>query len=126
MDDKNFPFQSLVTPPTAYLIICVLLMYFLILGDERNSKQKFVFRFRQCQYRISGGKKAGKFVIIWIDFKEDIFPVHFYSESENNSHKSIQRITNFLAFFLRFISIFTESLARENIFEDKGFLRRTL
>ena len=31
-------------------------------GGERNGKQKFVFRFRQCRYRISGRKKAGKFV----------------------------------------------------------------
>ena len=69
-------------------------------GGARNKKQEFVFRFRQCRYRISCRKKNGKFVILWIDFREDIFPVHFYSESESNSLKSIQRITNFPAFFL--------------------------
>ena len=45
-------------------------------------------------------EKNGKLVILWIDFREDIFPVHFYSESESNSLKSIQRVTNFPAFFL--------------------------
>ena len=43
-------------------------------------------------------KKPGKFVNLWIDFREDIFPVYFYSESESYSLKSIQRITNSLAF----------------------------
>ena len=43
-------------------------------------------------------EKKGKFVILSIDFREDIFPVHFYSESESNSLKSIQRITNFPGF----------------------------
>ena len=49
---------------------------------------------------ISGRKKAGKFVNLWIDFREDIFPVYFYSESESNSLKLIQRITNSPVFFL--------------------------
>ena len=70
------------------------------LGGERNRYKEFRFRFRHCRYRNSGRKKNGKFVILWIDFREDIFPVHFYSESESNSLKSIQRITNFLVFFL--------------------------
>ena len=47
---------------------------------------------------ISGRKKARKFVNLWIDFREDSFPVYFYSESESYSLKSIQRITNSLAF----------------------------
>ena len=46
----------------------------------------------------SGRKKNVKFVNLWIDFREDIFPVYFYSESESYSLKSIQRITNSLAF----------------------------
>ena len=70
------------------------------LGGERNRNKEFRFRFRHCRYRNSGRKKAGKFVILWIDFREDIFPVHFYSESESNSLKSIQRVTNFSAFSL--------------------------
>ena len=45
----------------------------------------------------SGRKKTGKFVNLWIDFRKDIFPVYSYSESES---KSIQRVTNFPAFFL--------------------------
>ena len=36
---------------------------------------------------------------------EDIFPVYSYSESESNSLKLIQRITNYLAFFLPDIPI---------------------
>ena len=70
------------------------------LGGERNRNKEFRFRFRHCRYRNSGRKKNGKFVILWIDFREDIFPVHFYSESESNSLKSIQIVTNFPAFFL--------------------------
>ena len=76
------------------------LIYGLALGGERNRNKEFRFRFRHCRYRNSGRKKNGKFVILWIDFREDIFPVHFYSESESNSLKSIQRVTNFPAFFL--------------------------
>ena len=34
-------------------------------------------------------EKNGKLVILWIDFREDIFPVHFYSESENNSLREV-------------------------------------
>ena len=45
-------------------------------------------------------ENAVKFVNLWFDFRKDIFPVYSYSESESNSLKSIQRITNFLAFFL--------------------------
>ena len=76
-----------------------------VLGGEQNRKQEFVFRFRQCRYRTSGRKKNKKFVSLLIDFREDIFPVYFYSESESNSLKSIQRITNSPAFFLPDIPI---------------------
>ena len=70
------------------------------LGGERNRYKNFRIRFRQCRYRISGRKKNGEFVNLYIDFREDIFPVYFYSESESNSLKSIQRVTNSPVFFL--------------------------
>ena len=38
---------------------CDMKMIFLI-GGERNRKQEFAFRFRQCRYRISGRKKTEK------------------------------------------------------------------
>ena len=82
------------------LVIQQCIIYIPSLGGERNRNKEFRFRFRHCRYRNSGRKKNGKFVILGIDFREDIFPVHFYSESESNSLKSIQRITNSLAFFL--------------------------
>ena len=68
------------------------------LGGEQRRNQEFRFRFRQCRYRNFWQEKTGKFVNLWIDFREDIFPVYFYSESESYSLKSIQRITNSLAF----------------------------
>ena len=67
-------------------------------GGEQRRNQEFRFRFRQCRYRNFWQEKTGKFVNLWIDFREDIFPVYFYSESESYSLKSIQRITNSLAF----------------------------
>ena len=67
-------------------------------GGEQRRNQEFRFRFRQCRYRNFWQEKNGKFVNLWIDFREDIFPVYFYSESESYSLKSIQRITNSLAF----------------------------
>ena len=70
------------------------------LGGERNRYKNFRIRFRQCWYRISGRKKNREFGNLWIDFMEDIFPVYFYSESESNSLKSIQRFTNSPFFFL--------------------------
>ena len=70
----------------------------MILGGEQRRNQEFRFRFRQCRYRNFWQEKTGKFVNLWIDFREDIFPVYFYSESESYSLKSIQRITNSLAF----------------------------
>ena len=53
------------------------------IGVERNRNQVFVperdilfpyfkFRFRLSRYRISGRKKAGKFLILWIDFRESL------------------------------------------------------
>ena len=68
------------------------------LGGEQRRNQEFRFRFRQCRYQNFWQEKTGKFVNLWIDFREDIFPVYFYSESESYSLKSIQRITNSLAF----------------------------
>ena len=68
------------------------------IGGEQRRNQEFQFRFRQCRYRNFWQEKTGKFVNLWIDFREDIFPVYFYSESESYSLKSIQRITNSLAF----------------------------
>ena len=73
-------------------------IFLLYLGGERNRNQEFRFRFWQCRYRNFWQEKNGKFVNLWIDFREDIFPVYFYSESESYSLKSIQRITNSLAF----------------------------
>ena len=70
----------------------------LLVGGEQRRNQEFRFRFRQCRYRNFWQEKTGKFVNLWIDFREDIFPVYFYSESESYSLKSIQRITNSLAF----------------------------
>ena len=69
-------------------------------GGEQRRNQEFRFRFRQCRYRNFWQEKTGKFVNLWIDFREDIFPVYFYSESESNSLKSIQRFTNSPFFFL--------------------------
>ena len=69
-----------------------------VIGGEQRRNQEFRFRFRQCRYRNFWQEKTGKFVNLWIDFREDIFPVYFYSESESYSLKSIQRITNSLAF----------------------------
>ena len=54
-----------------------------LVGVERNRNQVFVperdilfpyfkFRFRLSRYRISGRKKAGKFVILWIYFRESL------------------------------------------------------
>ena len=71
-----------------------------ILGGQRRGKQEFRFRFRQCRYRNFWQEKAREFVIFLIYFREDIFPVYYYSESESNSLKSIQRFTNFPVFFL--------------------------
>ena len=61
----------------AYLVFWIVCLVFIMvyLGVERNRNQVFVperdilfpyfkFRFRQSRYRISGRKKAGKFVIL--------------------------------------------------------------
>ena len=73
-------------------------MGWLSLGGEQRRNQEFRFRFRQCRYRNFWQEKTGKFVNLLIDFREDIFPVYFYSESESYSLKSIQRTTNSLFF----------------------------
>ena len=68
------------------------------LGGERNRNQEFRFRFRQCRYRNFWQENNWKICKSLNWFREDIFPVYFYSESESYSLKSIQRITNSLAF----------------------------
>ena len=88
--------------------VLLLFLYNMIriyVGGEQRRNQEFRFRFRQCRYRNFWQEKTGKFVNLWIDFREDIFPVYFYSESESYSFKSIQRITNSPAFFLPDIPI---------------------
>ena len=35
-------------------------------------------------------EKIGKFVILWIDLREEIFPLHYYSESESNLFRDLQ------------------------------------
>ena len=58
-------------------------------------------------------ENAVKFVNLWIDFREDIFSVHFYSESESNSPKSIQIQLQILLLF--FCQIFCSGTARTGI-----------
>ena len=57
-------------------------LYTFWVGGEQRRNQEFRFRFRQCRYRNFWQEKTGKFVNLWIDFREDIFPVYFYSESD--------------------------------------------
>ena len=66
------------------VIICIRVIWYKYkLGVERSRNQVFVaerdilfpyfkFRFRLSRYRISGRKKAGKFVILWIYFRESL------------------------------------------------------
>ena len=74
---------------TLALMSCSLLFSPLSLGDERNRNKRFVFRFSSASTGYLA-RKFCKFVILWIDLREDIFPVHCYSESESNLFRELQ------------------------------------
>ena len=52
------------------------------LGGEQNRKQEFVFRFRQCRYRISGRKKPENLIFFLSIFiqKVKVTPLNQFRE----------------------------------------------
>ena len=62
----------------------------MLVGGEQRQEQRISIPVILVFALDIWQEKPGKFVILWIDLREEIFPVHCYSESESNLFRELQ------------------------------------